>query len=538
MNGPRLSFAVAALMAISAAAAVPQPVDAGEPELVLPQVVVRIEDPTVERVVPGMPGDQDLLPPERVPPLPALAELAVRDLQPPSALQGEPALEARKDSGLAAEAVLGAGTLSHTYGRLGIYRTGEGPRFSLRFLHEMKDGFGGEDPGAGFHRRDDQLEATVRTRGEHVELDAEGLFRDSERGLQDLGPYYARTLRDLHASADAAWLLTDRFALTGGLEGEYASDLLSGPSGGASSLSEAETRWTPGVGARYRVERFETTLEATYRYAAGIDERHRVRIDWAADWDPNEKIGLKAQVGWFWSPDLDSLFPFQVAFSGALPRFTLDASGGYRVSELDWSTLLAAHPLALIGNDTEDNRGWFADVRIGIAVAAGFSLQTRAAWAREEAMPDPQLLPGEVLDAATGLFAFSQIEAERLTMSAGLKWNPRPMVGLAAAIDAELFEHPQLEPRYLLRFDAEGSEASGRWGAGAAARFELDSGGDPSDTLLPIVDGHVFWRVSTPVTLSVEGEDLLAWLLDDPRTRLAPFVEPGTGVIFKVQINL
>lgn len=537
MNATRLSLAVAVLLA-AAAAAFAQPVDPGEPELVLPQVVLRVEDQTVQRVAAGMPADQSLLPPQRVPPLPALEELAVADLQPPAALQGEPAAEARKEGGLAAEAVLGAGTLSHTYGRLGIYRTGDDPRFNLRFLHEMKDGFADEDPGAGFHRRDDQLEAGLRTRGQRVELEADGLFRDSERGLQELGPYYARTLRDLHASVDAAWLLTDRFALTGGLEGGYASALLSGPSGGASSGSDAETRWAPSVGARYRVEGFETALEATYRYAAGIDERHRVRVDARASWDPNEKIGLKAQVGWFWNADLGHFVPFQVAFSGALPRFTLDASAGYRVSELDWSSLLAAHPLALVGEDTEDNRGWFADARIGIAVATGLSLQTRVAWAREQAMPDPHLLAGDLLDPATGLFAFSQIEAERLAASAGLKWNPKPMVGVGAAIDAELFEYPQLQPRYRLRFDAESSQASGRWGASAAALLELDSGGDPSDTLLPIVDARVFWRVSTPVTLSVEGEDLLAWLLDDPRTRLAPFVEPGTGVIFKVQINL
>jgi hypothetical protein len=110
------------------------------------------------------------------------------------------------------------------------------------------------------------------------------------------------------------------------------------------------------------------------------------------------------------------------------------------------------------------------------------------------------------------------------------------MVGLSAAVDAQLFERPELEPRYRLRLEAEGSEASGRWGASAAGRLDLEGGGD--DALLPVVDARLFWRVSPPVTLSLEGEDLLAWLLDDPRTILWPFVEPGTSVIFKVQINL
>ncbi len=180
-----------------------------------------------------------------------------------------------------------------------------------------------------------------------------------------------------------------------------------------------------------------------------------------------ENAGLKARAGWFWSPELGSLVPFEVAFSGALPHFTLDVSGGYKVSELDWSTLLQEHPLALVGADTEDNRGWFADGRIGMGVGPGLSLQTRLAWALEEAMPDPHLLPGDVLDAATGLFAFSQTRANRLTGSAGLKWNPVPMVGLSGAIEAQLFERPELEAQYRLRVEAEGSEASGRWGAGA-----------------------------------------------------------------------
>ncbi len=191
MKGSRLFAAVVGSIALCLVAAAPQDADPGEPELVLPQVVLRVEDPGVVREGAGLPGEKDLLPPQRVPPLPALEELAVRDIEPPAALQGE-VTDARRDSGLAAEAVIGVGTLSHTYGRLGVFRTGEGPRFSLRFLHEAKDGFDNEDPGSGFHRREDRLEASVKAGGERLDVETEGVARDAERGLQEQGPTTSR----------------------------------------------------------------------------------------------------------------------------------------------------------------------------------------------------------------------------------------------------------------------------------------------------------------------------------------------------------
>ncbi len=533
-------FVAGSLLAIACLApAGAQPLDAGEPALILPDIVLRIEDLTVENVIAGLPAEGELLPPPlRVPPLPALQEPAVRDVEPPIAAAGEPGAAPAGAGGLSAEAVVGAGTLSHTYGRVGVYRTGEGPRFSLRFLHDMEDGLGGEDPGSGFHQREDRLDADVRLRGDRLEVDSQAQFSDSERGLQEQGPYYARTLRDLNGSVDLTYALTDRLALTGALAVDYASDLLSGSSDPlVESRRDSESSLAPRIGLRYKVEGFEAALVGGYTYTVGIEELQRVRVDASASWDPSERVGLKAQAGWYWSDPIGSLLPFQVSFSAAFSPITLDASAGYRVTQLDWGKLLAIHPFADITSDPEDDRGWFADGRLAIAIATGLSLQTRLEWQLEEAMPDPALLPGDALDGA-GLFVFSQTRADRLRGSAGLRWNPKPMLGLTAAVDAELFERPTLDPRYVLRLEAEVSQPSGAWGASAAARLELESEGDPSGTAVPFVDAGAFWRVSAPVTLSLEGGDLFAWLVDGPRYRSYPFIEPGTSVILKVQINL
>jgi hypothetical protein len=512
-------------------------VDAGEPALVLPEVVLKIEDLSVASVVAGLPAAQELLPPERTPPLPALAEPRIPDIEPP--VPAGPELEGgARLGGVAAEAVLGAGTLSHTYGRLSIFRAGEGPRFGLKFLHEMQDGLGGEDPGTGYYMREDSLEADGRTVSDRLQVEASGKFRDAERGLQEQSPYYSRTLRDAQASVDATWLLAERLDLTAGADAAYSSDLLSGASTGSSSRTRDGSQVAPSLGLRYKLPGFEAGIEGGYRYVTGLEDVQRVRVDARAAWDHGEAFGLKARAGWHWSSQLGSLFPFQLALSGAVAPLTIDLGGGYRVQELDAPALLARYPLVEIAGTPEDNRGWFASGRFGIAVAPGLSVLGSLAWSADAAMPDPRLLPGDNLDPATGLLSFAQEQADRLSGSAGLRWNPRPMIGLTAALDAELLDRPTLEPRYRLRVDAEGSEVSGRWGAAASARVDLDSEGDPDSGLVPVFDASAYWRVSRPVTISLEGNDLLAGLVDGPRYRQYPFVEPGTSVILKVQINL
>ena len=68
MNTKTLSAVIAVLLALAAlplAAAETVPGEPGEPEIVLPPVILEIEDLSVERVEAKLPPEEDLLPPAR-----------------------------------------------------------------------------------------------------------------------------------------------------------------------------------------------------------------------------------------------------------------------------------------------------------------------------------------------------------------------------------------------------------------------------------------------------------------------------------------
>jgi hypothetical protein len=154
-----LLFLLIASLAAPAAGAQDQAAP-GEPDIVLPEVILRIEDFSVESLSGAAPGEEDTLPPARELPLPA----GKRRCWPSPRRLRPNRRAARPARALTATAELGAGTSNHLFSQVALNSLGEEPRFSLRFLHETLDGLAGRAPGSGFDYRQEELEGALKLR--------------------------------------------------------------------------------------------------------------------------------------------------------------------------------------------------------------------------------------------------------------------------------------------------------------------------------------------------------------------------------------
>ncbi|KPJ87001.1 MAG: hypothetical protein AMS17_09975, partial [Spirochaetes bacterium DG_61] len=106
-----------------------QELEPEEPEIVLPSVILEIEDLSTELVTAALPEEEDLMIPEPQFPLPTAGELEVGEPDIDFILPqtGAPMFQLKEGKYLTAEAVLGAGTVNQFYSRISLYFLGDKP---------------------------------------------------------------------------------------------------------------------------------------------------------------------------------------------------------------------------------------------------------------------------------------------------------------------------------------------------------------------------------------------------------------------------
>jgi len=537
-----MSFGVLAAQE-SAPAVEPQ-----EPDIILPEVILRIEDFSVEEVEAGIPGEDALSAPERTVPLPEVGELDIEEPEIPIGFgESRDLVSAERSSGLSAQAILGAGTLSHLYSQIALNRIGgEEPRFKLRFLHEMLDGTAGSagaEAGAGFHSREDRLEAGVKFHLGSLGLEFEGLFQDQERGLQQpIFPYVSHVHRRGELDARLELPLGERVILIGQTDSSFASQLLTG----TAPEDTSEILVAPLATLEFRHKGIWLGLEGEYSYRAvpgGVaEELHRSGLEafFGAEFLANYRF--EARGGWIWNSELGHLFPFSLSLSGTpFSTFSFEASGGYRVVPVNYADLLDGFPLPVLpAAFLEDDRGWFADLGMSFTLTQNLSLQAQALLARSSALPWPDGSPPE---PASGLFVVPQSSAVQLNTDARLRWNLGALITLSAGLHTELLDRAPGAPLHSGIVEIQGNNAAARWGGDAILEFAI---GDAR--LSPLLSAGGFYNITDTISLIVEIEDLLHPILGETvfNTRLPSgglyawedYEAPGLRGTVKVQINL
>ena len=522
----------------------PPAMEPEEPAIVLPEVILKTEDISVEQVEAGLPQEEQLLPPDREVPLPEAGELVIQEptleMQPP---EGDAGLGPEGGSPpLVAEGTLGAGTMNHFFSSISLFRVEDEPRFQLKFLHEMLDGFSGHEAGGGYSLREDSLEGGIRFRMDTLGLEFAGVLRDAERGLQRRSPYASVVERIAGLTAASTLPLSSLWTFGAGIDAHLASELLSAPMedlAGTTPEGVTELLLQPEVYGRVRTERVEFRLTGRYAWRSLVEnddlllQRLTVNANLAVSL-PRE-FRLEGDVSWLLSSEQGSLFPFSLAVSGTpVDPLSFSLRGGYRVQQINLRDVLQSFDYTAIPAQLADNHGWFGEMGAAVNLFRNLILNGQVGLSWNSDLPDPgRDVPGPALDPATGLFLFEQTDAVRLTSNVSLRWNPGSAFSLRAGWEAEWLDHPAFTPPVRLRLESEGIGARGVWGWHASAAVW-----DWDGFQLPLVDMNAYYRISEKIRMILEVNDILQPLQNAPRRIHAPYEEPGIHGTVKVQITL
>jgi hypothetical protein len=479
----------------------------GEPEIVMPQVILKIEDLSVESVEAQLPPEEDLLPPVRTVPILSEGELAVGEPVIPT---GPVVTEGPPPSGdrlLASDVQLAAGSLGLISGSVSLKTLGPDPRFSLQFNHETLDGFGGNKPGAGFNSRTDGLSGGLKFGIGGVSTELAGSFKEDENGLQGLpsaGSYSSALSRAITGSASFSGSI-DWLTLTATGAGSLDSLTMQG----ATPSPSSEIRLAPSLTAQAKFGAVKVGLETDYWYrhdyylAGSQDFLHRLKVAPTLSVDLPANFVVQGSVGWFVNSAGLSRFPFFVSLTGTpLDFLTISLEGGYKVVPYDAHDILASNDLAQ-PTPLVDDRGWYGASSAQLSLTRDLSATVKAFFLSSDAMPKGST----TLDPATGLFDVTQGPGVQLSLNSGLRWGITQYISVSAGWDHEFLDRPFFLPLDSLTGGILGLDPSGRFGGGVTVAFGPIADGTLQQPLLHV---SAFWKIIEAVKLQLDGDDLLA----------------------------
>jgi hypothetical protein len=511
----------------------------GEPDIIMPQVVLQVEDLSVEKVEAQLPPEEDMLPPIRTVPALSEGELAVGEPTiPAAAVETEGSAAPSNTRLLSSEVQVGTGTQNMILGSVSLKTLGPDPRFSVQFRHETLDGFAGKDPGSGFNLRNDSLDGGLKFRLGGISTDLAGSFKEEDAGLQrrgGTGAYSSDLTRAIGGTAsfsgDPADWVTVTLSAAGGLDTMTLQ--------GAAPASASGLRISPAASALARFGTFKIGLETRYWYRdesfvpGGTDQAHRVKISTVLSLELPATFVVQATAGWFWNTAGLSLFPFSLSVTGTPLEFlTLSLEGGYRVVPYDMHDILSAGAFVLPGL-LADDRGWYADASVQLSLMRELSATVKATLMAHDAMPNGST----VADPSTGLFPVAQSSATQLSTSAGLRWGITQAFSLSAGWNHELMDRPFFTPIDSITAGIVGLDSSGRFGAS----FTIAVGPIADGTLQqPVLHVSGFWKIIDAIKLQIDGDDLLAPLAGRDRWSVARdlFITPGFRIVGSLSMSL
>jgi hypothetical protein len=532
-------FALAALAALLLTPLVPalaQETEPEEPEIVLPRVLLEIEDLSVETITAGLPEDE-LLPEELEVPLPEPEDLVIDE---PSIMLSPPRAESTvltREEGkyVNFEGVIGVGSRNNFMSGFSLYQFEREPEGRLVFEHEIYDGLSGFEEGTGYNLREDSIEGSIEFNAKKLEVELNGGFDDHERGLQGLGDYYSKISRYGNAFGGLTYPFGDRFSLGFGLGADFTSQLLTA-SGSSAPDSDKVREYLAyaSLDGRYRFDRGYVGLEpgASYRDRAdGAYQLTRARIRGYFAVDLGEVTRLEGDVSWFWSTSSAHLVPFRLTlFTYPNDLFSLSLSGGYRLLEYNLHYLFEYYPYAELPSELKDDYGWFFDAGSHIHVARAWVLNAGISFMDASGM----FTTTDTTGPATGQFPVNQTAASRLSMELGIRWSQSTRFSAYGSWIYDILDRPRFFPQHSFNMELNWDGRSGKYGADLTA---VQTIGVNDFVQAPIVDLSGYYRIADFIRLVGEANDILYPALDKPRYDWYPFVDVGLQFAFKVYIN-
>ena len=519
------------------------------PELILPTILLEIQEEDVTLMEAPLPSESDASFSALELPLPEPEDLQVADItidappgldQPGRTGAGQPA------STFFGEGLIGAGSGNHILGDLTLYKLGEDPRFQIRFLHEGRDGFGGHAAGEGFSLREENLGGTVETDGERVQSRTTLSYRETARGLQGQSASYSDlTGRDIRGETALEYRVSPFWSFLTRARVASSNNWLSGPV----SDGYSELLIHPRLGLAFYPRWAELTFLGGYRYqdltagGTGLDPSQMLEAELAFSSDLPGGWALSGSGGVAWEPDRFLKYPFQLALSRDSGRvFNFSLQGGYLLSDEGLGTLWESYPflkpVTTVGDPDvfQGLRGWEVLFNGRITPGTGFSFLGGVSWHLWE----NALLAGTV-DPADGLYPFDRGELQNGEVNLGAEWELFPGLVLRGSWAGQVFlERDLLRPADTVAAEAVWYDSGDRGSVTARAEWGF-YGADQvmfRNTALPRLGFSGYYRITQGVRVVLEGEDLLAPLLEEGRFLWDNYEDTGASVSLKIGISL
>ena len=546
--------------------------EVADDDIVLPTVVLELDEPSSSGLEVALPVDIQVVAPELGPPLPEAGDLDIdlRTAVAAPAMEFTLAGDAGPAHTLLAETYVRVGTtigtdqdapaglpLAQLDSGLSVLGTGPGGDFSLVFTHSLQDGIRNHRrPGEGAKTQRHALAGSVGLELGAGQFDAEASMVNSEHGFgflrkgEDNGIDQSerRNSAETQAVAGAASYripLGDLVQLTPALDLKADSTTLTGRNPETHSELWAAPElvldwdWTPldlRVSARYLLRRYAELLgRATDEYL-----RHKVNADVTGSIDLGAQTGLELSLGWSWRTDEEATFkghrfvPQAVISGTPTSWFTYRLAGGFEVRELGVGSVTERYPYVEPARVVDDD-GWFAFGRaqFGLGEWAGLSELTIVASTRL-ATHTAALKPMErnrrsLYDLAQGEIALSVVPGLGLGLGFG------DTLQIRANVSGEVLRGnaPRFAPLLQSEFEVEARTSDGGLGVRLNATMDYV---EELGWQVPEVELEGLWRQGA-TTLTLSLTDILE-LADGPRRDWEPYLRPGFGAAVSVQLAL
>lgn len=507
-----------------------------EADIVLPPMVLELEDLHTDQIIADIPELTARLEPEVSVPLPDPPQLSVPMEMIIPGIEGTAAAdvdEYARSGSFFSKGTIGLGSMNQMFGEITLYKLGVEPHFSLHFLHNRLDGFGLRTPGTEFYRQVDRVDGDFSWVGERMEGEAEAEFADLAEGLQDFGTYSEVRRRFLGAEASYTYTGFEIFDLRAALEAGWFHETLAG----AAPLNSDEFYLNPEAGARVTLGPVMLSLDVRYEFRRNYtapDPLHHIRADWRMSADIGGIAELAGTVGIDWDTAPGTLIgiPFSLDVNiNATENLTVRGFGGYAVENLRYYDIGEDERYVQMSGSLPYPRSlrWYGGGGLSWSIVSDLSLRGEAEFSHHVRKFEPSASP----ITSSGLYSLSPETYSALDFEAGLRYTPGEILSLDFSWDGSILGVSRYEPNHLFRFDLGLASADGRWGGNLGASFPLTTVFD-----VPLLGASGYFSPATGVEFSLEFLDVLSPLINGGRTGLDRFEDPGFHLIFKTSISL
>jgi len=506
------------------------------PDIMLPPMILEIEDVSEENIQAVLPEVWDPLIPEMAVSLPQPEAISVAPDLVSVELIGEEAFtgeaQASGASTFLSEGMIGAGASNHILGDITLYKFGPSPRFSIHFYHEGMDGYGKHDAGEGFFFSDNAIDGNLSYTSEKLALDFTAGYSETEDGLQEQSTAYSVKHRLFSGTAEAGFDPREHLSLKGAFSFQSLNKLLTG----SNPQEDTETVVHPSLEAGLTFPTFGMTLSAGYTFrTVGIESSPKededdnwLRSELAFHWAVSSlDIGGRAGIAWDFG---DAFFaPFSVDISGAVRDIlSFSLSGGFGFEEQRYSDILDDNPFIAIDGLLRPSYGYFGTVELRGNVKKDFSLYGGGdlRFLTSTLVPD--------YDSMTnGMYSLANDERTLLAFHAGVSFSLLRGFTLQTGWKGQFLDLiDSEEARHTLDARAEYSGNEGKYGG--TLSFSFPFAVEPE---LPYVGLEGFFRISEGVSILLKGEDLLSPLLEK-RLRFGEYEDEGMSLSCMLKISL